>query len=63
MTKSRMQAEKDEKQKKTATPAPVVSTEDSAISSESSGAQVAAVPVKPTPESHPHLFDEFGNPR
>lgn len=44
--------------KKTATPAPDLDTEDSS-SLESSGAQVAA--VRPTPENHPHLFDEFGN--
>lgn len=50
--------------KKTATPAPNVETEDSAakaaLTDEPSVAQAAA--ARPTPESHPHLFDIFANP-
>lgn len=52
------EATEEEVLEETATPAPDIVTESSP-STEDSGAQVAA--VRPTPESHPHLFDEFSN--
>lgn len=57
---------KRSRSKKAATAEPQITGEPS---QEDSGAPLAAAhgvfpPAKtPTPESHPHLFDDFGNPK